>query len=306
MFNIGYFKGQPTDYILKYTGGRVAREGAGLAFFYFRHNTQIVAVPTSSVDANFVFNEVTNNFQEVTIQGQLTYRIHAPKQAAAQLNFTIDPVLRKHISSDPERLARRISNVVQIETRSEIQKRSLEETLRDAQAIAAEALERLKQGTALQTMGVELLSVYFLSTRPTPEVAKALEAEYRETLLRKADEAVYARRAAAVDEERKIKEKEMASDRALEEQRRELIVMQGNNATQEAEFRGQALELETQYRAKAAELEMAVYRNTDPRTLLAYAMKELGQNAARVGNLTITTDVLAGLLNGRETVDGTQ
>ena len=95
------------------------------------------------------------------------------------------------------------------------------------------------------------MSVYFLSTRPTPEVAKALEAEYRETLLRKADEAIYARRAAAVDEERKIKEKELSSDRALEEQRRELIVLQGENAKQEAENRGRALELESQYRAKA-------------------------------------------------------
>lgn len=298
MFNIGYFKGQPTDHILKYKSGRVVREGAGLAFFYFRHNTQVVAVPTSSVDANFVFNEVTNNFQEVTIQGQLTYRIQAPRQAAAQLNFSIDPVSHKYLSNDPERLARRISNVVQIETRSEIQKRSLEETLRDAQAIAAEALLRLREGTSLQTMGIELLSVYFLSTRPTPEVAKALEAEYRETLLRKADEAVYARRAAAVDEERKIKEKEMASDQALEEQRRELIVMQGNNATQEAENRGRALELESQFQARAAELALAVYRNTDPRTVLAMAMKELGQNAGRIGNLTITTEVLAGLLNG--------
>jgi regulator of protease activity HflC (stomatin/prohibitin superfamily) len=297
MFNIAYFKGQPTEYIIKYSAGRVSREGTGLAFFYFRHNTQIVAVPTSSVDANFVFNEVTNNFQEVTIQGQLTYAIQKPKQAAALLNFTIDPLRRTYVSADPEKLARRVSNVVQIETRSEIQKRSLEETLRDAQAIAAEVLRRLREAPALQTMGLELLSVYFLSTRPTPEVAKALEAEYRETLLRKADEAVYARRAAAVDEERKIKEKELASDRTLEEQRRELIVLQGNNARQEAENRGQALELESQYRAKAAAMELAVYRGFDPRTLLAYAMKELGKNAKRIGNLTITPDILANLLN---------
>src|SRR5205823_3572645 len=103
--------------------------------------------------------------------------------------------------------------------------------LRDSQAIAAEVLRRLQQGTMLpQTIGVELLSVYFLSTRPTPEVAKALEAEYRETLLRKADEAVYLRRAAAVDEERKIKEKELNTDKTLEEQRRALIVLQGENS----------------------------------------------------------------------------
>ncbi len=298
MLNIGFFKGQPTDYIIRYSYGNVYQEGPGLAFFYTRFNTQIVAVPTAGIDANFVFNELTNNFQEVTLQGQLTYRIHNPKLAASLLNFSIDPISRTYVSNDPEKLAGRICNIVQIETRNEIQKRTLEETLRDSQAIAVEILRRLREGSPLlQAMGVELLSVYFLSARPTPEVAKALEAEYREKLLRQSDEATYARRAAAVDEERKIKQKELDSDKALEEQRRELIVLQGANARQEAEARGQALELEAQYRARATEMELGVYRSLDPRLLVAYALKEMGQNAAKVGNLTITTEMLAGLLN---------
>ena len=62
MLDIGFFKGQPTECILKYVAGRVVREGQGLAFFYLKHNTQVIAVPTSSTDANLVFNEVTNNF----------------------------------------------------------------------------------------------------------------------------------------------------------------------------------------------------------------------------------------------------
>jgi len=108
MFNIGYFKGQPTDYIIRYSSGEVRNEGKGLAFFYLKHNTQIVAVPTGGIDANFVFNEITSNFQEVTIQGQLTYRIQNPKGAAGLLNFTIDPVRRGYVSNDPEKLAGRM------------------------------------------------------------------------------------------------------------------------------------------------------------------------------------------------------
>src|SRR5436305_10777494 len=127
MVAIGFFKGQPTDYIIKFVGGRPTREGLGLAFFYLPHDTHVVAVPTSSTDANFVFNEVTNNFQAVTIQGQFTYRIHNPKQAAALLNFTLDPWKRSYISNDPERLSQRITNIIQMETRGELEKRSLEE-----------------------------------------------------------------------------------------------------------------------------------------------------------------------------------
>ena len=83
MLGIGHFKGQPTDYIIRYAGGTLKQEGPGLSFYYLRYNTQIVAVPTGSTDANFVFNEITNNYQEITIQGQLTYRIADPKKAAA-------------------------------------------------------------------------------------------------------------------------------------------------------------------------------------------------------------------------------
>ncbi len=296
---IGFFKGQPTEYIIKYVSGRIAREGQGLAFFYLKHNTNIVVIPTSSTDASFVFNEVTNNFQAVTIQGQFTYRIAEPAQAAALLNFTIDPVRRTYLSNDPELLPQRITNVIQMQTRSEIQQRTLEETLRDSQAIAGVALTRIQEGVLLQPMGIELLRVYFLSAKPTPEVAKALEAEYRETLLRIADEAIYRRRAAAVEEERKIKENELSSDITLEEQRQRLIDLQGANAQQEAEYRGRALEREAEHQARAAGMGLAIYQGLEPETILALALKELGENAGKVGNLTITSEMLAALLNNR-------
>jgi hypothetical protein len=130
----------------------------------------------------------------------------------------------------------------------------------------------------------------------TSGVGRALEAEYRESLLRRADEAIYARRGAAVDEERKIKEKELDSDKALEQQRQTLIDLQGANALKEAENHGLALEKEAQYRARGTEAELAVLRGVEPRALLAIALRELGHNAAKVGNLTITTEMLAALL----------
>ncbi|MBI3553599.1 MAG: SPFH domain-containing protein [Elusimicrobia bacterium] len=287
MLNIGFFKGQPTDYVIKYVAGKVRREGQGLAFYYLKHNTQIVAIPTSSTDSSFVFNEVTKTFQAVVLQGQFTYRIQNPGQAATLLNFTIDPARRSYTTNDPERLAQRIANIIQMEARVEIQKRSLEETLHDFQTIAVAALSRIQEKASLKSMGVELMSLYVQSAKPIPEVAKALEAEQRESLLRRADEAIYARRAAAVEEERKIKENQLATDITLEERRKELISLQGANVRQEA-----------QDHAKAIELEMGAYRSQDPKTLLALALKDIGTNAGKVGSLTITSEILASLLNG--------
>jgi regulator of protease activity HflC (stomatin/prohibitin superfamily) len=297
MFGIGYFKGQPTDYIQRYSTGTVRGEGMGLAFYYWHFNTQIVAVPTTARDADVVFNEITSNFQEVTVQGQLTYRIREPKKAAQLLNLRIDPYRYTYVSDDLNALAQKISNVVRIETRSEVEKRTLADVLRDSRSIAREVEQRVREAAVLDPLGVELLSVFFLSARPTPEVAKALEAEYREALMRRADEAIYARRGAAVDEERKIKEKQLESDKALEQQRQTLIDLQGANALKEAENCGLALEKEAQYRARSAEMDLAVVRGIEPRMLLAIALRELGRNAGKVGNLSITTELLASLLN---------
>jgi regulator of protease activity HflC (stomatin/prohibitin superfamily) len=297
---LGYFKGQPNEYVMRYSGGKLSQEGQAVSFFYWRSNTTIVTVPTNSVDVDFVFNEQTANFLPVAIQGQFTYRITTPKQVASLLDYTINPWTRAHSSEDPEKLAQRITNILQMETRREVLARSLEETLRTSEEIATRVLARVRGGEQLTPMGVELLSVHFLAAKPTPDVAKALEAEYREQLLRSADEAIYARRAAAVDEERKIKEKELKTDTTLAEQRKHLIELQGENELQAADLRGQALEKEAEYKSRALALEMEAYKTLDPKSLMALAMRDMGQNADKIGNLTITSEILAALLNGKE------
>ena len=52
-------------------------------------------------------------------------------------------------------------------------------------------------------------NINILSILPNKETARALEAETRENILREADDAVYKRRNAAVEQERKIKENEL-------------------------------------------------------------------------------------------------
>jgi hypothetical protein len=283
-----YFKGQPTEYVMKVVNGRVARQGPGISFSYLRWNTNVVVVPIAVIDANFVFNELTSTFQTVTIQGQLTYRIADPARAAQLLNFAVDPRRRTYLSQDPDRLSQRIVNEVQNETRAEVQARSLEAVLRESQGLAAQVLVRVREAGTLAGMGVELVSLHFLNVAPTKEVARALEADYRESLLRRADEAVYARRAAAVEEERKIKEREMETDIAMADQRSRLVELEGANLVREAETRAEALRRE-----------LDAYQNVDPARMLAIALRTMGERADKIGNLTFTPDVLAALLNER-------
>lgn len=290
MIPIAFFKSEPTEYVLVYHAGKVARAGSGLAFFYWKPTTSIVLIPTSTLDAPFVFNEMTGDFQAVTVQGQVTYRIAEPKTTATLLNFVVDPRTKDYRSEDPESLAQRVMNVVQAHTRNELAQLSLDQSLRQAEAIASRAMAAMTAANVLAAMGVECVSLFLTSIKPIPEIAKALEADYREALQKRADEAIYARRAAAVEQERKIKENELSTQVTLEQQRKALVELEGENARKEAEFD-----------AQATKTRFAAYQGADPRVLLALSMKELAENADKIGTLMITPELLGTILDSQAT-----
>ena len=106
MFGIKFIKFQPSEYVLKYKKGKLVREGAGISFYYYEPTTSIVMVPIASSDSFFMFEELTADFQSVSIQGQLTYRILNRKSITDLLNFTL-AIKRGHwryLSDDPQKL----------------------------------------------------------------------------------------------------------------------------------------------------------------------------------------------------------
>jgi len=60
--------------------------------------------------------------------------------------------------------------------------------------LVQEMTEGLKSCETATMLGVEVLELSILSIKSTPEMAKALQADAREKLLQKADEAVFVRR----------------------------------------------------------------------------------------------------------------
>ncbi len=282
---MAYFRGDPSKYIIKFVDGKRRRAGLGLSFFYFKMNTSIAAIPALTNDSGFVFNESTKNKQAITLQGRFTYRIKDPKKMATILDFQIHPRTRQYQTDDPEKLELRIRNVIQVRTRSEVEKMVLEDALVASEKLTSVVLESVEGQAIIKEMGIDILSITFLAITPTPEIARALEAEYRENLQMKADKAIYERRAAAVEQESKIKENELNSQIILEKKRKELIDLEGANIIKEAEFQ-----------AKAKETELAAYKKLAPNVLLALALKELGENAEKIDTLTITPDILASIL----------
>src|SRR5438034_4585441 len=218
---LAYMKAPPTHYVLHYRRGKLRREGPGLAFFYFAPTSTIVSVPLASADLPFVFTEVTADFQTVTVQGQLTYRVADPKRLSALLDYSIRPG-GDYVSDDPTKLPERLVQATQILARDFVRERSLRAALGSAAVVGPTVLDGLRRDGAVTMLGVEILGLSIVSVTPTPETARALEADVREGLLRLSDEAIYARRNAAVEQERRIKESELNTEIAVEVKRRQI------------------------------------------------------------------------------------
>jgi hypothetical protein len=318
MVGFRFLKVPPTTYVIQYRGGKVVREGGGLSFFYFAPTVTIVQVPMASTDVPFVFTEISSDFQEATIQGQLTYRISDPKKTAGMLDFSLTSS-GEYQSDDPTKLGDRLCNSAQVLARAYTQGQPLRDLLVGSAGLRDEILAGLRTSDAVQSLGVEILDLVILSIKPTPEMSKAFEAEAREDLLQKADLAIYARRNAAVEQERTIKENELNTDIAVEqkkgqvrdtrlsadiavEQRRTLLVdSQVANQHKEAEAKSFALRAvldpikDVDWR-----LLLAANAALDPKFLIALGFQELAQNASKIGELNVSPDLLNTLLRPRE------
>lgn len=335
MLNIKFIKFQPTTYVLQVKNGEVRREGAGLAFFYYAPTTTMLAIPMASEDTPFIFEEKTADFQTVTVQGQVTYRISDPKKVSNLLNFSINPVSQQYISDDPQKLSQRIVNLVKVLTRKGLQSLALRDALKSADTLGGAVAVAVRDSKELQALGVELLGLSFLALKPTPEAAKALEAQAREQILKCADDAIYERRNAAVEQERRIRENELNTEIAVESKKRQIreTQMEAEKSIQQKESELKLAQMqakiaeenqqttyiklatenarsEADSRAYAAQTLMHAYSGVDPKVLQALAMgnmqsgqlialafQELAEKAGTIGQLNITPDLLRELMH---------
>lgn len=312
---IGYLKAPPTTWVMQFKNGKLKREGAGLSFFYWAPTTTLVQVPLASADVPFVFNEVTADFQALTVQGQLTYRVAEPKKLAALLDYTVN-AKGEHLSEDPDKLEERLVNTAQVLTRAATQTMTLKQALVSSAVVERQVVAAMKAADAVTSLGVEVLALSVLSVRPTPEMGRALEAEAREALQRKSDEAIYDRRNAAVEGERRIKEselatevmveekkrhireKKMAADIAIETERAKLIDAKVENDQKAADAQAYALEatLKPVRTLDWKTLQALSSSGGDASVMIGLAFRELAENASKIGELNISPDLLRTLL----------
>lgn len=336
MFGLKFIKADPSTHLIQFRNGQIVREGAGLSFFYYGPSTSLVSVPLASEDVGFIFEELTSDFQQVTVQGQLTCRVLDVHALTSMLNYSLDKRGR-YVSEDPLKMKQKLVNLAQVCTRKELAALTLKEALPAADKIASSIKKDLAASELLASLGVEVAALTIVAVKPNQETARALEAETREILLRQADEAIYLRRNAAIEQERIIKENELNTEAAIETKKREIMErkMEAKRAEQEkrqeikeAEMAGQIVlqkqneelvrltaensKKESDARAYGFEAILEPLRRTDPKIvqalaardmdsgqLIALSFKELAEQAEKIGQLNISPDLLGKLLGER-------
>ena len=333
MLGFRYLRFDAMDYVIHYRNGQVVREGRGLAFIYFAPQASIVAIPAGSRDLPFIFEERTADFQPVTLQGQLTYKVEDPRRLASQLDFTVDAA-KQYRKDDFEKLPQRLVNEAQTAAAGQIQRLDLRSALRNLPAIETALQQHLQASPVLEMLGLQVLGVQVLALRPAPDMARALEAATREALQQEADHAVYERRNFALEQERRLRESELSTEIAIEEKQKQIAEkrMETEAVKQENAHRLRQMELRSgielekerreligleaenekihaDTRRYVSEAALAPFAGLDWKTLLALqggqldssgqialAFRELAENAQRIGNLNIGPDLLDTLM----------
>jgi hypothetical protein len=192
----------------------------------------------------------------------------------------------------------------------------------------------MQKAELITSLGIEILGLSILAVKPFPDTARALEAEAREQILGKADEAIYARRNAAVEQERNIKENELNTEIAIENKKRQIreTQMEAEKSVQQKSRQLEEARMETRIALeklnqdlvklstassreladakaygvlatiKAIEgvdykvLQALATSGMDSGKLIAQAFRDLAENTDKIGTLNVSPDLLQSLL----------
>jgi regulator of protease activity HflC (stomatin/prohibitin superfamily) len=326
-----HLRGAPTSWVRHYVRGRVKHEGIGQSFWYRPLTAVLSEVPVEDRELPLLFHARTSDFADVTVQATVTYRVAEPALASGRLDFSIDPQRGVWRAQPLEQIATLLAELAQQPALDLLARIPLAEalttgvpTIRDAVSAA------LADDARLTETGVGVVSARVVAIRPEPELERALQTPTREGVQQAADRATYERRATAVELERAIAENELQNKIELARREQQLVEQHGANNRRQAELDAQSQlvtaqgEAEREQVAAAAEAEaervkaearaegvrslrlaeaegeaahLAAYRDLPVEVLQALALKEFAGQLPEIGQLTVTPDVVTGLLS---------
>lgn len=325
-----HLRSTPTAHIRHHRGGKLVHDGPGLGFWFRPLTAALSEVPVEDRELAMAFRARTADFQDVSVQATVTYRIGDPALAAARLDFSVDPDTGAWRGAPLEQLGTLLTETAQQHALDVLARTPLSAALVDGVAAVRDRIAAgLGAEPRLPATGIEVVAVRVMAVRPEAEVERALRTPARELIQQEADRATYERRAVAVERERAIAENELASQIELARREERLVEQRGANARREAEEGAAADQVRAQAEAartvKLAEAEAArsmalaraeaqaarevgearaeaqaawlrVHGDVEVATLHALTGTRLAENLPHIDSVTVSPDVLTGLL----------
>lgn len=314
-----HLRGAPTVHVTHLRGGAPAHAGTGLSFWFTPGSAVLSEVPVDDRELPLVFHARTADFQDVTVQLSLTYRVVDPDLAARRVDFSVDPDTGAWRGTPLAQVAGLLTESAQQRALDLLARAPLAEALvTGVAAVRAEAAAGLAADPRLAQTGIAVVDVRVVALRPTPEVEKALQTPARERVQQDADRATYERRAVAVERERAIGENELQNQIELARREEQLVTQRGTNARRQAEEAAAAAAIEADARAARTRIatdvdaehvrtlgaaqadaergHLEAHRDVPEAVLLALALQELAKGLPKVESLVLTPDLLAPVL----------
>jgi regulator of protease activity HflC (stomatin/prohibitin superfamily) len=297
MFGFRYIKSRPTDYMILYRGGRIRRQGVGLTGFVYVPFATAAAVPTDARDEIFAVEAMTVDYQTITIQGLISFRVKDPAVAAKQQDFSIDLVTGVHRAEPMKQIVERLRAIAQTACRDALVRSTLDAALNKSDELSQIIMRGIGDDKRLAADGIAVDRVLVLALKPTPEIKKALEANLREQLLRQADAAMFERRRAATTDEhdlklreeankRELAERALANEQALETERRKV-----------AEASAETRKVEAMAEAEAARIKLKPWVEIEPSHIYAMGFRNWADRDTSLTSLSLGGDALERLAN---------
>jgi regulator of protease activity HflC (stomatin/prohibitin superfamily) len=316
---IAHLRSEASSHVIRYRNGRAVQAGRGLAFWFRPLDTAIAEVPLDDQELSFLFHGRSADLQEVVAQGIVTYRVTDPGTLAARIDFGIDLAKGLHTKTPLDQIAARLTGLAQQHASTVMAATPLRELVADGvDRLRARIGEGLAADASVAEMGLAIASVRVSAVQPSAEVEKALAAPTRERIAADADEAAFARRAAAVDKERAIAENELANRIELARRESDLVGREGANERKKATEMAAAERIAADGNAEihkiaaqadaeairlvegqcnAAEADrIAVYRDLAPAVLMGLAAREFAGKVETIEHLNLTPDLLGTVL----------
>jgi len=295
-------------HIERYRGGRVIQSGRGLAFWFMPDGASIAEVPMDDRDLPFLFHSRSKDFQALTVQGLIVWRVVDPKRLAERVNFSIDLARGLYLGQPIDQIATLLTGLSQ-----QLATQYLAEF--DVNGILGAGvkplLERMEAGligaARLADMGLEVASVRVADVSPSSELSRALQTPTFERLQQQADQATFERRALAVEKERAIAENELGNQIELARRQKELIAHEDENgrnrATADAAAKKIGADAEAdrirvieQAKADMEKSRVDIYSDLPQGVMMGLAAREFAQKLKSIEHLNITPDILSALL----------